>query len=162
MSTYTAGQKLRASDLNHDLASGTDAQYNANATQTVTTGTQPIVAFGQQNKASSLVTRSVSGAGHKFDLGRSGIWAITCCIRWAGANTGERYVLLNSDAGGLCSAGAALSVSSPFTVSPSATVYLASGTDVWVEVFQNSGGNRDLEFNNSTGWNRINFVWLHD
>ena len=31
MSTYTAGQKLRASDLNHDLASDTDAQYNASA-----------------------------------------------------------------------------------------------------------------------------------
>jgi hypothetical protein len=162
MATFTAGQKLRADVLNEALDGGTSAQYNAAATQTITTGTQPIVAFGTTNRTSTLVTRAVSGAGHKFTLLRAGIWGITSCVRWAGNTGGERYVLLTSSIGGLCSAGNPVGVlNGPVTISPSTQEYFPAGSTVWIEAFQNSGGNRDLEFNNGAAWGRISLTWLH-
>ncbi len=167
MPLFVAGQKIRAALLNTLLDTGVSAQYNASATQTIGTGTQPVVAFGTANRTSALVTRSTQGAGHRFTLNRSGVWGITTCIRWAGAVTGERYVLLTSSLGGLCSAGFPMSngatspLNGPVTVSPSTQEYFTAGDWVQVEAFQNSGSNKDLEFNNGAGWGRISLAWLH-
>lgn len=162
MPLFVAGQKIRAALLNTLLDTGVSAQYNAASNQIHPTGTQPVVAFGTAIRTSTLVTRSVQGAGHRFTLNRSGVWGITTCIRWAGASGGERYVLLNSSIGGLCAQGHPLgTLSGPVTFSPSSTEYFTAGDWVQVEVFQNAGSDRLLEANAGAGWVRISLNWLH-
>jgi hypothetical protein len=144
-----------------------DAEYQANATQTISTGANTFAAFGQNNFTSPLVTKGVTGAGHYFRLVRAGRWAISCTIRWASAATGERYSSLRC--GGtrtLASQGSALSGTNAVTQNTSVLKRISaaeantSAADVDVLVFQNSGGNRDLEFSDTNGYGRINFAWL--
>lgn len=155
---FVAGQKLRASQLNALLAVG--AEYNASATQTVATGTQPVIAFGTTNKSSTLVSRATQGAGHRFTLLQAGFWSINSCIRWTTADTGERYTLINSSDGGLCSEGAMVSTGGPVTIAPSVIHYFTANSWVQMEAYHNAGSNRTLEFNNGSGWGRIYLTYL--
>jgi hypothetical protein len=139
-------------------------EANASSTQSIADTAQPVIAFGTENRTSPIVARSTQGAGHRFTLNRTGTWAITCCIRWAVTSaTGERYNLLNSSDGGLSSSGLALTGSSnaPYTSTLAVTRHFVSGAWVQAEAYQNSGGSRSLEFNNTAGWGRINLAWLH-
>lgn len=145
-----------------------DAEFNAASNQAVANTTQPIVAFGTTNQASPLVVRGTSGAGHYFRLQRAGRWIVTASIRWgSSASGGERYNLLLVGGVGRASQGAS-TTGTPVTHNLTSVVRIAVGAqntaaaDVHIEAYQASTGgvSQNLEFNNTTGWNRINLSWI--
>jgi len=154
---FTAGQKVRASQLN---TAGTYAEYNQAAGQSVANITNVTAGFSTVNQSSLIVTRATSGAGHQFTLGRAGLWTINATIRFNGG-TGERFVGINSNGAGVASWGAP-STGGPVTLSPSVTRYFALNDVVTVTLFQGSGGTLTTEANNGSGWGRINLSWIHD
>lgn len=146
-----------------------DAQYNANATQTIPNVTDTPTAFSQTDLSSPLVVRGITGAGHYFRAQRPGRWAITATIRWAAlgvAAGGERYMSINRQGTEpLVSTGQVMpSGTAPVTMSCAVVARVQSGqentsaADFHVNAFQGSGSSKDLQA--ATGWGRINLSWL--
>jgi hypothetical protein len=157
---FYAGQKLKASNFG---AQATCAQYDGASAQTIGTGSDTVIAFGTASVTSSYVSRSTSGAGHSFTVLASGIWAITVNVRWStsGASaTGEKSIHLET--GGLWIASSTIGAETDAAVSHhiSYTSWLASGTTLQVEAFQNSGGDESLDANVFHGVPRINFALI--
>lgn len=163
---FNASEKIRAATLNSYIASGdysTYAEYGMNGPQTVADSSSVVVFFGYQNRASPLVSQSLDQLGHRFTLNRAGLWAITASLRW-GSNVagGERYSAIGGSTNGVASqSDGYLNGTGPPVNNLSATRYFAVGAYVRIEVWQSSGGPRDLEANNDVGWGRINLAWLH-
>ncbi|GAA2855413.1 hypothetical protein GCM10010472_10890 [Pseudonocardia halophobica] len=145
---------------------GSDAEYQASATQSIPNNGDTIVAFGQANQTTPLVVRGTTGPGHFFRLQRPGRWFVSTTVRFASNSTGERYARLNVATAGKASQGALLAGTSPITHNLSAVFRINPGdenttaADVDVRVFQNSGSAKDLEANNGAGWGRINLSWI--
>jgi hypothetical protein len=158
---FRAGQKLRAADLGQQT---TCAQYSGSSIQTIGNGADTVVAFSAADVATDHLTRATSGAGHSFTFNTSGIWTVSCCVRWSttGASaTGEKSLHLE-DSLGLWHVSQSLGgeTDAPVTCFVSVTKYLAAGDFVIAEVFQNSGGSEDLDYNAFFGTPRINFALL--
>lgn len=156
---FTAGQKLKASNLGQ--LSHT-AQYSSGAAQTIGTGADTIVNFATADITSTYVTRATSGAGHKFTLNASGLWAVSSTIRWSatGASaTGEKAMHIE-DVLGLWHHSTSVPASSTAAITQNLSFvkYLSVNDEIVVECFQNSGGNEDLEYNAFLGWQRINIA----
>lgn len=154
---YVAGQKLRASDLGQLNTCG---QYQATAQQTLGTGADIVLAYGQTNIATSLITVGSSGAGNSFTLGKAGIWAISVCERFVAAATGERDIYLAANNVFLTSAGVAASSANPNTYTVNVIQPFNNGDVITVQAFQNSGGNVTRDFSLANAWGRLNIVWL--
>jgi len=137
------------------------AEYNAASNQTYTSAVQDVVAFGTANTTSSLVTRSTDGTGHRFTLGRAGLWGFSTVIRWNTSTADERYILLTGTTP-LGASGFWLgSLTGPVTLHCSAVRYMALNDFVRVECWQNTGATRTLQSDNTAAWGRINLAWLH-
>jgi hypothetical protein len=155
---FLAGQKLRASNLGQ-LSS--TAQYQAASAQSINDSTATVVAYGTANITSSLVTRSTSGAGHKFTLGASGLWSVTTTVQFAANATGERRLNIE-DSLGLwhCSTIDHGDGAHPAILSLSITKWLAEGDYLQVEAYQTSGGALNLDANSITALGRIDIACL--
>jgi hypothetical protein len=154
---YYAGQKLKASDLGQET---TTAEYNAASNQSIPNNADTTIAFGTTNLTSTLVTRSTSGAGHKFTLGRSGLWVVSASIRFTAAATGERAMNLATAAGRFANSSHPGSSGSASNLFIEIVKYFASGTEIHIGVFQNSGGALNSEGLNSDAYGRFNIGWL--
>lgn len=158
---FTAGQKLRASNLG---ALSHCAQYTGAANQTINTGAATTVAFGTADITSTYVTRAANGAGHQFTLNASGLWSIAVTTRWSttGASaTGEKSLDIETGAGAWYhSSVLPASTTVPVTNHVSFTTWLASGTILVAQVFQNSGGGEDLQGGGAENAPRINLALI--
>jgi hypothetical protein len=130
---------------------GTSAQSIPNAANT-------IVAFGTAVGSPTGVTRAASGAGHKFTLGSSGVWAVHATLRYASAAAGgvrDVGVWANATTN-LAHSGSAVA-GQPATHSLGTVRYLASGTEITVIAYQATGAARVLE-PNSGAWVHIDIA----
>ena len=101
-----------------------------------------------------LITRSAQGAGHKFALLASGIWAAGSSCRIASTSTGgEVSCSIRADLAGGTNFETVIAVDGgrreglPRTLQPNRTRYLPSGTTVAVFIFNGTGGQRTVEPN---------------
>lgn len=103
-----------------------------------------------------------AGVGHYFTFNISGIWAVTCCIRFQGnTSLGERYGALISNNDGTQTvkvANGGFSTGAPVTINLSYTAYFPAGTFVLVEAFQSTGDTIYLE--SLEQWKNINFALI--
>ena len=153
----TGGQIITA--LNN--FENTWAEYNAATNQVYSSATQDVVAFGTANTTSSLVTRSADGVGHRFTLGRAGLWGFSTIIRWGASTTDERYILLTGTNPLGASATMIGSFTGPITLTINVVRYMALNDFVRVECWEASGATRSLQSDNTAAWGRINLAWLH-
>lgn len=135
-------------------SAGSTAQSIPNAADTP-------VAFGTAVGASTGVTRSTQGSGHKFVVGSSRLWAVHTTVRYATAvPAGERAVGIWT--GGpdydfnIAHAGGSRE-GLPATYTLGAVTYLTAGTDIVVLAYQGTGSARSLE-PNAGSWVHID-IW---
>lgn len=102
--------------------------------------------------AATNVTRSASGAGHKFVLGAAGLWSAHATVRlaansaagevsagiWADLAGGTNYTFNVAHDGGRREG-------LPRTLTPGAETYLPSGAALVVALFNGTGGTRQTE-----------------
>lgn len=122
------------------------ATYAATATQSIPSGADTVVAFGVEQQADPAVTRSTSGAGHKFTLAQTRLWLITATLRFAQNNVGGRRFDLQTGAGAvLASASGPVNTDAPWTTTLSVARRLTAGTTVQVIARHNSSAAVPLE-----------------
>jgi hypothetical protein len=108
------------------------ATYAATAAQSIAPTTDVVVAFGVEQTADPLVTRSTNGAGHKFTLAQTRLWTVTATVRFAAATGGGRTFELRTGAGAVLAKFGDPVVDGPYTRTLPATRRLAAGTTVHV------------------------------
>lgn len=146
---FNAGQRLRSSNLGQLALT---ARYEGASTQTITTATDTLVAFGTEKISSDYVTRTASGSGHFFTVNASGIWFVQFRVRWStsGASaTGQKHCHLRNSLS-IWWDGHTSVASTTVPVTNQALImgeYLDSGTEIYPEVYQDSGGDEDLDQN---------------
>lgn len=77
---------------------GIAGRWRATSNQSLSNGSDTVLAFGNTEASSSVVTRATSGSGHKFTLAEDGIYAITATVRFVPGNTGSRFIELRNSA----------------------------------------------------------------
>ena len=99
-----------------------EGQWTPSSAQSIAT-TDTVVAFGTTEITSPIVTRSASGAGHKFTLAEAGFYQVTVTARFSAGLAGRRFVEIRN------AAQTARFVSEGFTVNDgdTATVNLGVG-----------------------------------
>lgn len=108
------------------------ATYAATAAQSIAPTTDVVVAFGVEQAADPLVTRSTNGAGHKFTLAQTRLWTVTATVRFAAATGGGRTFELRTGAGAVLAKFGDPVVDGPYTRTLPATRRLPAGTTVHV------------------------------
>lgn len=155
---FYAGQKLKASNLGQ---LDHYAQYQSSAGQVIGTAADTVLAFGTDNITSSLVTKSTTGAGHKFTLNAAGIWSITATARFPGTATGQRAAHFKDSLGlWIHSTSQPASATAPAGLHLTITKYFAANDTVQFEVYQDSGGNITTDSNSTLAWGRIDIVCI--
>jgi len=119
--------------------------YTATSAQPIPNNADTTVAFGVDAVTNSAVTKSTSGAGHKFTLTQTRLWVVTATVRFVENGTGGRMVELKAGSTTLAKMGFDSSATNPFTGNVSCARRLASGTQITVAAWQNSGGSLALE-----------------
>lgn len=79
-------------------ATGVEGQWRAAANQNLPNNTDTILALGNTETASALVTRVTAGSGHKFILSEDATYAVTATVRFEAGNTGSRFIELRNSA----------------------------------------------------------------
>ena len=99
-----------------------EGQWTPSSAQGIATS-DTVVAFGTTEITSSIVTRSTSGAGHKFTFTEAGFYQVSVTARFSAGLAGRRFVEIRN------AAQTARFVSEGFTVSDgdTATVNLSVG-----------------------------------
>lgn len=72
-------------------------RWRASSSQTLTSGTDAVLAFGTTELTSSEVTRATSGTGHKFQL-EGGVYCVTAMCRFAAGSNGSRFLAIRNAA----------------------------------------------------------------
>ena len=122
------------------------ATYAATSAQSIPSGADTVVAFGVEQQADPAVTRSTSGAGHKFTLAQTRLWVITATVRYAQNAVGGRTFDLQTGAGAvLAKASGPVDTDAPWTANLSVARKLAAGTTVQVVARHNSTSSVPLE-----------------
>jgi hypothetical protein len=117
------------------LLSTVSATFAATATQSIPPNTDTVVAFGVEQAADPAVTRSTSGAGHKFTLSQTRLWIVAATIRFAAhSDTGGRTVELRAGATVLAKQGEGDPAEPAWTRSLSVPRKLPAGTVITVVV----------------------------
>lgn len=132
-----------------------------------TSGPGTVLALGTAETAplaSTLLTRTVEGAGHKFELGGSGMWACGATVRAASSTAAGELsadIVADIDGGGydlVIAKDGSKREGLPRTLCPSRTLYLPSGTKVLVYIYNGTGTARTLE-PNAGAWVHLD-LWL--
>lgn len=128
------------------LLSTVSATYAATAAQSIPSGADTVVAFGVEQSADPGVTRSTSGAGHKFTVAQTRLWVITATLRFAeNATGGRRFDLVTGSGAVLSSASGPINSAGPWTVTLSVARKLTAGTTVQVVARHNATAAVPLE-----------------
>lgn len=128
------------------LISTVSATYAATATQSIPTGADTVVAFGVEQAADPAVTRSTSGAGHKFTLAQTRLWQVTATVRFAQNSVGGRTFDLQTGAGVvLAKASGPVNTDAPWTANLAVARKLTAGATVQVVARHNSSSSVPLE-----------------
>jgi hypothetical protein len=139
-------------------------KWRATANQSLPNGTDTVLAFGNTETASSVVTRATAGSGHKFTLAETRVYAVTATVRIIPGATGSRFIELRNsaqtvryvadgDQGGPAASTRSFSVTDLFT----------AGTELVVIAAQSSGGTLTTQFQGSSitdGFVRLTIVAL--
>lgn len=123
------------------------ATYAATSAQSISAGSDVIVAFGVAQTTDSSVTRGTSGAGHSFTLNQTRLWTISATLRFAQNGTGGRTFELRAGTTVLAKEGADAPVNTPYTANLSCTRVLPSGTLITAVARHNSSSSLALEPN---------------
>jgi hypothetical protein len=123
--------------------------FSATSAQPIPNNTDTTVAFGVDGPTSTEVTRSTSGAGHKFTLNQTRLWMVTATVRFPENGTGGRAVDIRSGSTILAKMGSQSSATNPYTVNLACTRKLTAGAQISVVAWQNSGGS--LAFDPGSG-----------
>jgi len=123
------------------------ATYTANSAQPIPHNADTTVAFGVDGPTDSAVTKSTSGAGHKFTLNQTRLWTITATVRYTENGSGGRAVDIRTGSTLLAKGGSQSSSTNPYTVNLACARRLSAGTQISVVAWQNSGGSLALDPN---------------
>lgn len=121
------------------------ATYAATAVQSISNSTDTVVAFGVEQVADAAVTRSTSGAGHKFTLAQTRLWTISATLRFTQNGTGGRTFELRAGSTVIAKVGSNGSSVNPYTGNLSVTRRLAAGSEITAIAAQSSGSSLTLE-----------------
>lgn len=128
------------------LISTASATYAATSAQSIPSGADTVVAFGVEQVADSTVTRSTSGAGHKFTLAQSRLWVVSFTGRFpTHADTGGRTFEIRAGSTVLAKAGAQTPTDNAWTANLSVARRLAAGTVITVVARHSAGTSLALE-----------------
>jgi hypothetical protein len=75
-----------------------EGQWRASNNQSLSSGSDTVLAFGTTEITSSIVTRSTLGSGHRFTLTEAGVYAVTATVRFAAGTAGSRFIELRNSA----------------------------------------------------------------
>ena len=122
------------------------ATYAATSAQSIPTTTDTVVAFGVEQASDPLVTRSTSGAGHRFTLAQTRLWIVTATVRFAQNAVGGRSFEITTGSGAiLTKASGPVNADAPWSASLSVARRLTAGTSVQVRARHNSTVSVPLE-----------------
>jgi hypothetical protein len=152
--------------------SSTGGRFTAGSTAqsipNTASGPGTVCAFGTASSSPvpTGVTRTTEGAGHKFELLSSGVWACGASVRVASSATGGEvsasiWADLNGDGSGFdynVAPDGGRREGLPRTLQPSRSTYLPAGCKLVVYVFNGTGSTRTLE-PNAGSWVNID-LWL--
>lgn len=160
---FTAGRKVRASELNYDTENGVDCHYRALTSQNLPSVASTPLAFGTAIRTSPLITQGTQGAGHRFTVSRAGLWSVsTSCWIAAGGTVGFRFIGLNHAGSGalLFEQGMQVTNTQGLSLAIGTTVYLAANDAVYVTLYSDGGSTQAT----AAGLDRVSFrmAWTHD
>ena len=122
------------------------ATYAATNAQSIPAAQDVVVAFGVEQVADPLVTRSTSGAGHRFTLAQTRLWTISSTVRFAQNATGGRTVEIVTGSGAvLMKSSGPVNTDAPWSAALSVTRRLPAGTAVMVRARHNATSSVLLE-----------------
>jgi len=122
------------------------ATFSATAAQSIPNSTDTVLAFAVQLVADNAVTRSTSGAGHKFTPPQTRLWTVSFTGRFpTHTDTGGRTFEIRAGATVLAKAGTQTPTDNAWTANLSVTRKLTSGTDITVIARHSAGTGLPLE-----------------
>ena len=117
------------------------ATYAATSAQSIPAEQDVVVAFGVEQTADPLITRSTSGAGHRFTLAQTRLWIVTATVRFAQNPTGGRTFELVTGSGAiLTKASGPVNADAPWSASLSVARRMTAGSSVQVRARHNATG----------------------
>lgn len=135
------------------------ARFWSDIGEAIGTNTDQVVGYYIAADDDPLVTWASEIPGDRFTLNASGIWAITPTLRYPGVSqAGERYASIRNGSTILSAVGGPAAPNVPYTLNPTWTGYLPSGTVIRVWSYQTSGVT--LFIAPSEGWRNVNFALL--
>lgn len=165
LAMYT-GTSWRYITATGEIAS--DATYRQGGTaQTINNATDTVARFDVAVQTSPLIVRGTTGPGHYFRMQRPGRHIIASTIRWAQTTaTGERYMSINRGGTEVLMANGQIKTNTNDRLTQNCTVVFrvavgdenTSAADIHVNLYQNSGGDRQLEY--APGWCQIAISWI--
>jgi hypothetical protein len=123
------------------------ATYAATAAQSISAGSDIVVAFAVAQTTDANVTRATSGAGHSFTLGQTRLWTISTTLRFVQDPTGGRTFELRAGTTVLAKEGGDAPANTPFTANLSTTRALPAGTVITAIARHNSSTSLALDPN---------------
>ncbi|MFR9804619.1 hypothetical protein ACL02T_20385 [Pseudonocardia sp. RS010] len=158
---FTAGQKVRAADLNDALAAaGCEAQFNMAVDQSAAHATVVPVLFGTTVVSSTLVTKGTSGSGSTFTLNRAGVWTASATIRYQSGGSSafsSVYCTLN----GTQIVSQAVTTSSILVLHVALTFRANLNDVLTINVYHERGSSVTIKADNTNALGRLNLAWLH-
>jgi hypothetical protein len=154
---YVAGQKLQADDLGQ---STTAAEYQQNASQSISHVTNTELLYNTANQTSTLVTRATSGSGHSFTLERAGIWAIAFTEAFTANATGYREFWAEVNGSNFMRVNYPATTASDASYTVSKVRPFAENDVVIIWGVQSSGGALNRVYVPGSNTGRVNFAWL--
>lgn len=122
------------------------ATYAATSAQSIPAEQDVVVAFGVEQTADPLVTRSTSGAGHRFTLGQTRLWIVTATCRFAQNAVGGRTFEIATTSGAiLAKSSGPVNADAPWSTSLSVARRFPAGTSIQVRARHNSTSSVLLE-----------------
>lgn len=142
--------------------SSADGQWRATSVQSIGSS-DTVIAFGVEETASPFVTRSTSGAGHKFALSAAGVYACSATIRLDEGNAGRRFAEWRNAAQTARhgSQGFTVDDDETATLNPCVTKYFPAGSELLVIASQSGQGSLPLVPNGGSiapGFVRVNIT----
>lgn len=144
-----------------------EAQFSANALQSVPTNTDRVVAFTTGQVTNAHIAQATKSTGHKFTIDLAGRWTVSTTVRYPDdTHSGLRRISLFTEA---APADAVAQQGhhggdSEDTLSLSVTRRFSAGTAFFVMTRQESGGSRQIDPGLGIGQNgcycRINLVYV--
>lgn len=142
-----------------------EGQWTPSSAQSIAT-TDTVLAFGNQEIApGSLITRTASGAGHKFALNESGAYGLYVTCRFAAGVAGRRFIEIRNGAqtARYSSEGFTVGDGDTATVNLGVNKRFSAGAEVCVIATQTGQTNLLLQHEGATivaGFVRLNIVKL--